>query len=241
MRIFTLLAVASLAVAPVLADWNVGDPYKMHFPQLPDPTGWDVNATFPNVVADDWLCTETGPVTDFHLWISTHGYNGPPPITGIHLSIHANQPGPPFSQPAGPPALWVLDLPVPMPGITIRPYGEGPEGWYDPATGQFNRPDHDVFYQINVTGFPNPFVQQAGTIYWLDASFLTPAGVPPVGWKTSMDQFMDAAVWGLGPAIVWQPLYDPETGGPLDMAFVITPEPASLLALGLLALGLRRR
>jgi hypothetical protein len=23
----------------VLADWNPGDPHKMHFPQLPDPSG----------------------------------------------------------------------------------------------------------------------------------------------------------------------------------------------------------
>jgi hypothetical protein len=238
MRILALLAVAGCVVAPALADWNPGDPYKMHFPQLPDPTGWDVNATTPIVLADDWLCTETGPVSDVHLWVSTHGYDGPPPIQGVQLSIHSNIAGPPFSQPGA--TLWTLNLPVPSPNVVIRPYGQGPEGWYDPSTGQFNRPDHTMFYQVNITDIPNPFVQQVSTLYWLDVSFLTLPGFVPVGWKTSLNHFQDAAVWG-GGAVGWQPMHDPETGAPLDMAFVITPEPASLLLLGLGVLGLRRR
>jgi hypothetical protein len=228
MRSLALLAVIGFVVAPALADWNPGDPYKMQFPQLPDPTGWDVNATFPNILADDWLCTETGPVSDIHLWVSTEGYDGPPPIEGIHLSIHANASGPAFSYPAGPPALWSVDLPV-------------PEGWYDPATGQFNRPDHEVYYQVNVENLSSPFIQQAGTLYWLDVSWLTIPGSPPVGWKTSLDHYQDAAVWGLFPTIDWQPMFDPETGAQLDMAFVITPEPAGLALLGLgLLLAWRR-
>ena len=47
---------------------------------------------------------------------------------------------------------------------------------------------------------------------------------PPhaVGWKTSIEQFMDAAVWGAPGS--WQPIYDPLDGLPLDFAFVITTE-----------------
>ena len=55
------------------ADWQQGDDYKMHFPQLPDVYGWDVNATWPNVIADDWMCNGTGYVEDIHFWGSWRG------------------------------------------------------------------------------------------------------------------------------------------------------------------------
>jgi hypothetical protein len=48
--------------------------HKMHYPQLPDPGGWDVNATgnvsLPNsiMLADDFRCTETGYIDDMHFW-----------------------------------------------------------------------------------------------------------------------------------------------------------------------------
>ena len=58
------------AVAPtVLADWNEGDSYKMHYPQLPDPCGWDV-CLEDQWLADDFTCTESGAITDIHFWIS---------------------------------------------------------------------------------------------------------------------------------------------------------------------------
>jgi hypothetical protein len=43
--------------------------HKMHFPQLPDPTGWDVRAY---CIEDDWQCSETGYVSDIHFWGSWH-------------------------------------------------------------------------------------------------------------------------------------------------------------------------
>ena len=82
------------------------------------------------------------------------------------------------------------------------------------------------------------------------------------GWKTSQDHFMDDAVFtdvvnidGLypediipggpvGPVVpYWRELIDPRTGESLDLAFVITPEPAtmSLLLIGGLAVLIRRR
>ncbi|MBS3768432.1 MAG: C10 family peptidase, partial [Candidatus Cloacimonetes bacterium] len=64
---------------------------KLHYPQWPDPHGWDVKFDPPNVIADDWQCIESGPVTDVHFWISFQGDNLPDPFPGIdsvHLSIH---------------------------------------------------------------------------------------------------------------------------------------------------------
>src|SRR3990172_9328291 len=75
----------------------------MHYPQLPDltSTGMDVNATFPKVLADDFLCTSTGPITDIHIWGSWLNDNRPP-VANFRLSIHADIPaGPnnPYSRP----------------------------------------------------------------------------------------------------------------------------------------------
>ena len=63
------LAVAAstmLLAALAVADWDEGDGHKMHFPQLPDPNGWDV-AWSNSWLGDDWVCSESGPVSDIHL------------------------------------------------------------------------------------------------------------------------------------------------------------------------------
>ena len=73
---FAMVCVA-LYAAPARADWQPGDGHKMHFPQLPDEDGWDVNATMGVCLADDWMCSETGPVEDIHFWGSwKHGDDG---------------------------------------------------------------------------------------------------------------------------------------------------------------------
>jgi hypothetical protein len=73
--IFVAAIFLVVLVAPVNADWDEGDSYKMHFPQLPDPNGFDIANYYyffpfgePLPIADDWLCTETSPVTDIHIW-----------------------------------------------------------------------------------------------------------------------------------------------------------------------------
>ena len=68
-KLIVLLCVAALA-GPALADWDPEDGHKMHFPQLPDPNGYDVSAY---CLTDDWTCSETGPVTDIHFWGSCQG------------------------------------------------------------------------------------------------------------------------------------------------------------------------
>lgn len=230
--ILLILSISSLASA----DWFPGDPYKMHFPQMPDPTGWDVLATVPKVLADDWLCTESGPVSDVHLWGSWR-YDFIGQITNIHLSIHSNLPADtqiPFSRPGE--LLWERDFGPDQ--FIVRPYGTGEQGWHNPNTQEWIRPDHLQFHQINIVKIPDPFRQIANTIYWLDVSVKVASPIPEAawGWKTTKEHFMDDAVWAdyiAGAVPVWQPLIDP-AGVTLDLAFVITPEPATI---GLLALG----
>jgi hypothetical protein len=234
----TLLAVGSPAA---LADWNPGDPYKMHYPQLPDPTGIDVNFRSPVVLADDWQCTETGAVSDVHFWFSAQ-QDASVLIYNVHLSIHENIPaggGVDYSRPGA--LLWERDFAPTQ--VTWRPYGQGPQGWLDPSVTPpyYNPIDHTQYYQMNVTNILDPFYQYYGSVYWLDVSI---SSLNPLGWKTSSSpQFMDTAVWSMQGSPNWLPVYDPRspTQTKMDLAFVITPEPGSALLMLVGVVGLLRR
>lgn len=238
-----LSASATLLVglaAPALADWDPNDGHKMHYPQLPDPLGLDISFRSPQVLADDWRCSWTGPVDDIHFWFSALG-DGPVVIYNVHVSIHANipeSPDNPFSRPGA--LLWQRDYGPDE--VTWRPAGMGPQGWYVPENGYYQPLDHYNYYQMNITEIDDPFYQYYGQVYWLDISI---SSLVPLGWKTSgSPQFMDTAVWGILPEPEWQPVYDPRYPGSntrLDLAFVITPEPGALLLLALLGACARPR
>jgi len=244
-----VLAVVVLLAPAARADWNPGDDHKMHFPQLPDPTGWDVrisNARNPLewIVADDWRCSRTGPVDDVHLWVSWM-QEVEDQIMNLHLSIHDNIPVGPdgWSIPGN--LLWERDLGPDE--FTIRYYGTGDQGWYDPPFEDAWPSDHTNYYQINVIDIPDPFIQQEGEIYWLDVSvdLWGESETGKLGWKTSLDHFEDDAVYWDMITQRWIELRDPFTTESLDMAFVITgtviPEPAGLGLVGLALLALKRK
>ena len=223
------------------AGWQYGDRHKMHFPQLPDLDGLDVNFTEPKILADDWQCSKSGPVEDIHFWFSAQGdwldlqgnlYNQ---IFNIHVSIHANIPTNPdgtgYSRPGD--LLWQQDFLPDSLWVTFREYAQGDQGWYDPNTGEYNPNDHFMIFQCNITDFPDPFIQERDSIYWLD---ITIASMMPLGWKTADravypepytgQHFEDDAVWGDFPIPVWwelrYPPLHPDESQSIDLAFVIT-------------------
>jgi hypothetical protein len=255
------------------ADWDPDDPYKMHFPQLPDPSGWDVafytdggtiSGGFvpagPIGLADDWLCSGTGHVTDIHFWVSWKGDDFAP-FNTVSVKIYSDdpigdggtRPENTFSQPDK--VLWQRVFTQSQ--FSMRPYGFGDQGWLDPAYEPATAPaDHHDFWQVNIIEIEEPFLQKAGTVYWLGLN-IDPPGPTYVGWKTADvmsypppftgEHFMDDAVFTtitpVGMPTVWHELYDPVTGASLDLAFVITPEPATmaLVSVGLAIVAARRR
>ncbi len=246
MRSLTLaLAVLAFAAAPVVADWDVGDPSKMHYPQLPDPTGWDVDIT-QGFVGDDFMCMQSGLITDIHFWASWQGdLDGG--IDGVWAQIWSDVPAGDdvnplvtWSHPGE--KLWENIFWADVPdSFTVRQYGmPSPQGYYNPhPAAYYMADDHMQTIQVNIDQIDNPFYQEEGTIYWLALHVVPVVPQTFCGWKTSQDKFNDDAAWELMQD--WYELTDPVNGVSLDMAFVITPEPATMTLLGLGCLAMLRR
>src|SRR6266852_2010879 len=102
-RCIAVVALTVLALVPTTrADWPIpGVPTK--WLQLPDLTtnGLDVLATQPKILANDFLCTNSGAITGIHIWGSwTNDYIGSPTF---NVQIYSDQPtnlANPFSHPS---------------------------------------------------------------------------------------------------------------------------------------------
>jgi hypothetical protein len=190
--------------------WNPGDPYKMHFPQLPNPAGWDVNATYPQVLAEDFQCTETGPITDIHFWGSWRdGIEGT--ISSFILSIHADIPADQSPTGYSMPGAVLAELQIPIDRVTIVPFDSPtPEGWYDPASNDIRPNNHQAYFQYNICLDPSEyFTQDSGTIYWLNISANVDNPDLRWGWKSTLDHFNDDAVYQPPGATGWIDIWEP--------------------------------
>jgi hypothetical protein len=213
--------------------------------QLPDLTdrGVDVYAAnnpgqplYPaHVLADDFPCTQTGPITQIEFWGSWYGDVRPEGVL-FTLSIHSNDLGPP-SHPSGGPPLWTHTYALEECDPALQQSGV-PEGFFIPSTGEYQIGADDEVWRYACPG-PDPleFTQQ-GTpqqpvTYWLDvqASYTYPnPGAGSFGWKTSPEHWQDNAVWAIGtepgpPPLAWSPLTYPSghpyAGQAIDLAFRI--------------------
>ena len=217
-------------------------PYK--WKQEPDLSdmGMDVDATWdmnnlypPHILADDFYCDITGPLTNITIWGSWYHDHIPfmsdPNGVVFTLSIHKDIPD--SISPTG----------YSMPGDVIwwRTFNPGEftsflyasnlmEGWYDPVQPYYE-PNGDTqcwMYSFDLN--PDEFIQEGTSdvpmVYWLDvqAQPMDPDPECRFGWKTSVDHWNDDAVWGVGQEPYpgpWNELFHPVTGESLDMAFAI--------------------
>jgi len=266
-----LAAVLAFAATAARADWDPGDPCKMHWPQLPDltPTGLDVLDTWgyygqsteiepgsAKFLADDFLCTQRGPITDIHIWGSwllDQTIMQPQFILKIYKDIPASESPTDYSMPGE--LLWESMI---RPADEVREYARDlQEGFYDPNLGDVIGGDTICwqynFYFDDAVAFP----QEEGTIYWLGVeAYYEEPEIWNWGWKTTNPaetlHFNDDAVYidilpdgtSLLPQELRYPAGHPFGGESMDLAFVITPEPATLALMGFGIAGLvasRRR
>ncbi|MCP4582813.1 MAG: hypothetical protein GY839_14480, partial [candidate division Zixibacteria bacterium] len=211
------------------------------FPDL-EPTGIDVCASNQWILgqwllADDFLCTQYGPITEIKVWGSWYDDILPaaPPtfVLSFHRDIPANEnPNGPYSQPGE--LLWLDTLNV---YDEILFAGNLEEGFLLPPEDYYPIGDTQCWL-YRFTDFDDPFIQQ-GTpeepiVYWLDVQVIIPMpDVAVFGWKTSLDHWNDDAVWINGieptdPLAVWHELIYPEQHPmypqSIDLAFELLGE-----------------
>jgi len=210
-------------------DWQRGQLHQMHWPQLPDlsPTGTDVSLT-EAALADDFLCTATGPMRSIHLWASFLDdrlpKEGPDSLT-LELSLYAEAST--EDGPANEPdtLLWSQIF---GPGqYTARAVHDGPENWYDPTTRLYLPDNHRQAYQLDFCLAGNPPAIQEQNVYWLAVREVSPSANYSVGWKTTsrLRHWNDRAVYLIHNLLDWSPLDYPSqhryADSALDLAFVI--------------------
>lgn len=211
---------------------------EVKWEQLPDETedGIDIRCDrFDDnfrIVADDFNCVTTGPITKVVLWGSWMG-DAKGEIREIHLSIHSDLPAndpcnqKEYSMPKD--LLWEKDFQASDINETLYLHNQEAEWFWDPAFGD-PPPTQYADYQIWQYDIDIPrseaFIQQGDpcnpVTYWLDVyvELDDPMGVnPKFGWKTSNEHWNDDAVYSMDNGLNWEELRYPlghPLGGPLD-------------------------
>ncbi|UCH87291.1 MAG: hypothetical protein JSU97_02560 [Dehalococcoidia bacterium] len=211
-------------------------PVEVKWMQWPDASPWGLDIGtlepgLPLVLADDFLCTESGLIKQIDFWASWHWDDPPmgdPSLVAFNVSLHSDVPAGvdlPWSHPGE--LLWMHTFDV---GSCIaEPWAfDVEEGWFDPPAG-FYDPFADSQIWLYICPIPEEywFLQTEGTIYWLDIQAVPIEPVYYWGWKTSVDHWNDSSVWTIGPEPVdpldwfdlWYPPGHPLYGNPIDLSF----------------------
>ena len=244
---FRISVSGGLTPVGLAPDGEVED-YKVHIEeetthkwiQRPDlaSTGIDVCDTYPCILADDFLCTEPGLITEIWVWASWLNdylpWNGDPWAVDFTLSLHGDIPDSisptGYSMPADP--LWLYH--VPAADFIAEVWRDSiQEGWLWPDGGGYIFPADTVCWVYKFLIPWDMAFEQIGTeeepiVYWLDVQAVPHDMDAWFGWKSSWQHWNDDAVWGegvepyFGP---WNELIYPSghryEGASMDLAFLI--------------------
>lgn len=216
-------------------DWHEGDAFKMHWAQVPDKlkTGLDVDMYWTSL-ADDFRCTQNGPITQVHFWGSFQNDDLPQYsvdslafVVNIYSNVVADTQTP-WSRPGT--LLWTCEIPAYSYDFHDVS-GSVKKGWFDPVSLSYVPENEKRLFQYDICFDETSdklFVQKAGTIYWLEIQLKHDENADyAFGWATTKKQlqFNDKAVWH-HPKYGWLAMTYPDghddEGKPLDLAFVIT-------------------
>jgi hypothetical protein len=209
--------------------------------QIPEQgqEGVDVNDT-DNLLADDFQCTASGPITDIHIWGSFNNdilpAEGPDGLT-FTISIWSDVPkgvDADYSHPGE--MLWTKTFaPYQYMAAQVWHVQEG-EWWHDPLPMTWVHPGDYNIYQFDF--YPPPtesFVQVEGTIYWLSVQYAYEGESDfEFGWKTTPDKFNDdACYWDptLAPVFWKDMIYGPtheRADESLELSFALSGEEADV-------------
>jgi hypothetical protein len=182
--------------------------------QKPDLSGagLDVDATVDSpetwpaqVLADDFECTLSGPVTRIELWGSFYQDAPPgddPNNVEFTLSIHANAvPLSRLDSSAPGKVLWTRTFKKGQ--FSVQPVAAEKQDYFSPCNDKHVPDDHKQAWKYTFTIDPSQAFAQAGTadkpvVYWLSAQarvVQAHGSTARFGWKTAASAWGEYAVW----------------------------------------------
>ncbi len=229
-----ILLTAAAGAAATSCTWQAGQPFKMHWPQMPDLSAAGMDVSFAKAtLADDFKCTAGGAITGIHIWASfandvlpKGGAGAPTFVVSIMADVPADGRRP--SQPGQ--TLWTRTFKAGE--YTFQEVNDGPEDLYEPVTDAYLAVNHRKAYQYNFCIADSPFVQQEGTVYWLTIS-VAPNANYDIGWKTTAPRYRWNDIAACAPAAgAWSPMDYPKghvyAEQPIGLSFVINGDDAAV-------------
>jgi hypothetical protein len=230
----------------ISADWDPGDP-ALYYQTPAQSDAWSVIADWGNFpsppsdiyrVADDWTAAQTSAITGISFWA---GWKNDciGQTTEIYVRIFDNDASTPgFSKPGQ--CVWNRIFYI---GEFTHRDALWVQSWYEPQSDYWLANDHRHICQYNIPVISSPFTQQSGLTYWMMITTNVQGG--DLGWNNAQTVTGSSAVYWNNNISDWSPLMTPSDcqnpQSPLDLSFVLVPEPASLLLLAFGGLLLRRR
>ncbi|GAF68335.1 unnamed protein product, partial [marine sediment metagenome] len=204
----------------------------VQWPDL-DDDGMDVDASYCQIIGDDFPCSESGPITDIHIWASwrlDEAPDGDANLVDFRLSIYSDNPVGPHGWSEPNQLLWWRDFQSGEFDVSLYEWGLN-EGWYSPCSDVYDSFSDTQCWLYEFYIDPcGAFIQQGDTsdpaTYWLVVEADPHDENAYFGVKTRDyydGHYKDDAVWSLPGDKDWQELRYPRehqfANESIDLAF----------------------